>query len=207
MLELKGLNQIREKGLLLIRVPKTGSQAVSFPIFGDTLIGHKKAVDYKVLLSPDEFNQLHKCAVVRNPFDRLESAYFYLKSGGGNKADQNFNQNVLRNYDSYEDFVLQGLQTKEVQSYIHFIPQHRFINDYLGRRMIDHLIKYESLDQGFGLMVKKLGLNVELKKRNVTSSRDTVRYSHEMIGKVKSAYLKDFQLGDYSLKSVIMKKE
>lgn len=196
-LEVKGLRQIRDKGLLLIRVPKTGSQAVSYTIFGDTLIGHKKAVDYKVLISSNEFKELYKCAIVRNPFDRLESAYFYLRDGGGNKADQSFSQKVLTKYNSYEQFVLEGLESKEVQAYIHFIPQYRFVNDYFGRRMIDHLINYESLDQGFNLMVKKIGIKADLKRRNTTSNREAVHYSKNMVNKIVSVYLKDFRLGSY----------
>ena len=71
---------------IFIHVPKTGGMSVRKTLFTKSdLYPHLTIRDYQSLLSEQEVGSYYKFAFVRNPWDRLVSAYSFLRAGGLNK--------------------------------------------------------------------------------------------------------------------------
>jgi len=77
---LRRLNVYEEKKILFIHVPKSGGTSVAMAVYGKH-VAHIKAVDFKRMY-PERFGEYFKFAVVRNPYDRLYSAYKFIINGG-----------------------------------------------------------------------------------------------------------------------------
>ena len=73
----------REKAIF-VHIPKAAGTSIALSIFGE-LPYHYKAIDYIVFFGRKTFNQYFKFAFVRNPWDRVYSAYTYLRKGGWDK--------------------------------------------------------------------------------------------------------------------------
>ena len=75
---------------IFIHVPKVAGTSIERSIFETNkwLIGHVKASDY-IRIDKNKFESYFSFGFVRNPYDRVVSAYHYLKNGGGNENDEN----------------------------------------------------------------------------------------------------------------------
>ena len=130
-----------------------------FGIIGSRLNGgkgiwfnHKPAKLIKKDLGDDIFNQYIKFCVIRNPYDKMVSRYFYDKSE-----------------EKFENFV----KHKNVSNIdIHSIN---------GNSVCDYYIRYENLEEGIIELCKKLGIedyNINnLPKHNSTERVDKYHYS------------------------------
>ena len=76
-----------------------------------------------------KYNKFFKFAFVRNPWDRLVSSYFYLKNGGMNKMDNDWALENIKQYETFQEFVLRWVNKKNINSWIHFKPQNYWICD------------------------------------------------------------------------------
>ena len=83
-----------------------------------------------------KFDSYFKFTFVRNPYDRLFSAYTFLKKGGINDQDNNFAKKYLSEYNSFDNFVKFGLIKPEVLSWVHFKPQKDFYVIQMARLLL-----------------------------------------------------------------------
>lgn len=142
--------------------------------------------------------------IVRNPYDRLVSAYHFMVKGG-------FNQNrvylvIRNNYSNFEDFVLNGLnETMCHHSFHHDIHpleplflQTDFILDEYGNFVLSpkHIGRYETLAED----CKRLFNIDHLSHHNWTQHRDwRSYYTNSLVrDKVRDIYRQDFELLGYS---------
>ena len=118
------LHSFSEKKQIFIHIPKTAGISVVKSFFGDiTLEGHRSVWFYKQVLGKD-LSEFFIFTFVRNPWDRLYSAYKFLQKGGINIHDKNAFDMYLSEYNDFEDFVLNGLNEEILFEITHFIPQH-----------------------------------------------------------------------------------
>ena len=75
-------------GCIFIHIPKCAGVSVSKALFGNLAGGHSRVVDYQLVFNSNEYSNYFKFTFVRNPWDRLVSAFFFLKKGGFNDADK-----------------------------------------------------------------------------------------------------------------------
>ncbi len=120
------LPQFLEKRLIFIHVPKAAGSSLKTSFYGKRGGGHRRIAEF-MAYDPQKTQAFFKCAFVRNPWDRLLSAYSYLRQGNGtNRRDKTFTETYLDPHPSFEDFVL-SLQVrsyrKAVMAYDHFRPQ------------------------------------------------------------------------------------
>jgi len=115
------------------------------------------------LYTEEEFNSMYKFTIVRNPLDRIVSAYYYLfnnrkiylknKRLFRMKFDFNFFINSL-------DYILEHKPDRHL--YTHIAPFYNDITDESGNILLDDVHKIENIDLDFEVVKNKLGLNSDL---------------------------------------------
>jgi hypothetical protein len=143
---------------------------------------------------------MFKFTFVRNPFDRIHSAYHFLRSGGMGGLDAEFEQRVLKNYPSFELFVLEGLGKEEVATFWHFLPDTHFLSHKVDRPLeLDFIGRYENLETDFQYVRSRVNPAASLGHSNRTVGKADYRrsYTTEMIDRVARHYKLDLDLFGY----------
>lgn len=154
---------------------------------------------------------------VRNPWDRLVSAYNYLKKGGINYTSKN-KQNKsnkfykfmceldglvaqeINKYNDFEDFLYGDFFKKQSSLYfskkmcLHFLPQTFFIDTD-----IDFIGKVESINEDMKYVAKKIGRETKpIKNLNKIDRPDYKQfYNLDTIDFVANIYLDDILKFNY----------
>jgi hypothetical protein len=188
---------------IFIHIPKTGGISVTNGLFGQDTGWHLSAKAYIKIFTKNEFNSFFKFTFVRNPWSRLVSAYHFLKSGGLMPFDKKWAFDNLSQFDTFECFVTNWINRKNVNSYIHFIPQYKFISLNSDLRIIvDYIGRFETLNHDFEIIKSKLRLHnanlPHLNKAVPYSSKNYKYYYNEKTRKIVSdVYSKDIELFKY----------
>ncbi|MDI5885746.1 sulfotransferase family 2 domain-containing protein [Cobetia amphilecti] len=186
---------MHRKNAIFIHIPKAAGRAISINIFGDDKLGHYYAQDY-YYNNEKTFKEYYTFAFVRDPIDRLMSAYFYLIEGGGNSADAAIGRDIRTATTNFDDFVLNWLDEKTIYSWIHFIPQADFIT-IDGVIAVDFIGKFENIEEDYDQVAKKLGIQKKLSVVNKNSKKKKTIVSARAKDKIYNLYSKDYNVFDY----------
>ena len=133
---------------IFVHLPKTAGTSVSEAL-GIRGSRHVPAEAYRIA-NPKKFTSFFKFAFVRNPYDRLVSSYAFLAAGGMNDDDARFAAANVQPYESFEHFVIEGLDKRsEIRDWVHFRQQTTFICDAQGRNQMDFTGRFEKLHRDF----------------------------------------------------------
>ena len=188
-----------ENKCIFIHIPKAAGQSVSLALFNDKHPGHWSIKDFE-WENERKLKYYYTFTFVRNPWDRLVSAYFYLKNSTPYLGDQNFAKDFLSEYESFEDFVLNGFGRECIINWVHFRPQISFLLDSKGKLNIDYIGKLESLESDFEKISAQLNFDaMSLPKKTNTSKRSDYRsyFNNEMKEKVEFLYSDDIKVFNY----------
>ncbi len=192
------LNAFYKSKTIFIHIPKTAGVSLLKAIYGDvTLEGHRSFEFNRIALGVKK-KEYFSFSFVRNPFDRLYSAYIFLKDGGMNNLDKLSFESYLSSFIDFEDFVLNGLDQKIIYKITHFIPQYEFLCDKKDHILVDFLGRFETLNNDVDFLSKKLNIHIKLKNYNFSNKknyRDV--YTNDMIKIVKNIYQKDLSIFNY----------
>ncbi len=186
---------------IFIHIPKAGGVSLAYELFGNLGGGHQAIYSYYLVYSPKEFNEYYKFSIVRNPWDRIVSAYFFLKEGGFHEHDRSWFVENLSIFTDFEDFVLNWVNKKNVYSYIHFIPQFEFLTLGGAKLLVDKVYKFEEMPIVIKELNKKLKTKLRGHKKNTTKGRRPnyhEYYSHKTRKIVADVYKKDINCFGYS---------
>jgi hypothetical protein len=148
--------------------------------------------------NPRKFSEYFKFTFVRNPWDRLLSAYMFLKKGGLNEMDRAWAETHLAPFETFDQFVLEWVNEENVWSWVHFIPQHHFICDTQGVVKMDFVGRQESIREDFDVVKQRLSIDIELPVLNKTRARSHHGYYTEETREIVSrVYARDIELFDY----------
>lgn len=156
---------------IFVHIPKAAGMSICRSLFGNLAGGHATLADYQTIFSRSEFDSYFKFSFVRNPWDRLLSAYHFLYAGGVTEIDRNWAHHIRR-YETFDDFVLHGLRTPRMRAKLHFRSQCSFLlipcNDHIP---LDYLGYFENIQQDFDTIRQRIGLadSVVLKHVNKTA--------------------------------------
>ncbi|MCV3488049.1 sulfotransferase family protein, partial [Campylobacter lari] len=189
---------------IFIHVPKVAGSSIERVIYQTDrwLIGHVKASDY-VKFDRNKFDSYFSFGFVRNPYDRVVSAYHYLKDGGGTLGDKKWAAENIYKYSSFEEFVLK-LENAEIQNkilnWIHFVPQYKYLCDNEKNILVNFIGKFEKLEEDFKKILDILNRKDNLVHVNKSKHCNYKNYynikTYEVIRKI---YKNDFEIFDYDL--------
>jgi hypothetical protein len=196
-----------EHRCIFVHIPKCAGISVFKSLFGNLSCGHKSLARYRIMYGPKEFQDYFKFTFVRNPWDRLVSAFFFLKKGGINDSNKKWGEENLARYPDFEAFVRQWVTRKNIRSHHHFRPQSDFICLEKGRAGVDFIGYYENLATDFSLICRKLKLNSTLLEANRNSARKQdyrEYYTAETRRIVGEIYAEDIQLLGYTFDNSLL---
>lgn len=185
---------------IFVRVPKCATQSIARSLFGNLGGGHLTIDQYRLVYPAREFHAFYKFAFVRNPWDRLVSAYFFLSKGGVNDYDKNWFDDNLSGYADFEAFVEQWLTPEHADSGLHFRPQHRFLCLPNGSLGVDYVAYYERIEQDYEVIARHIGAAPTLKHVNASANRRRDYrdyYTPRMRDIVADVYAQDIALFGY----------
>ena len=191
---------------LPVHTPKAAGTSVAKSLFGE-LPYHYTATQLRVIFGRKKFNNYFKFAFVRNPWDRLYSAYSYLKGGGWNDQDRSWYMENLTDIPDFNTFVMDWLRSEKLQSHMHLKPQCDFVCDRYGKVLLDFLGYFESIREDFASIAEQLGMKKQLAHVNASKRRDYRDiYSTVAIEKVNSLYREDIDNFGYKFDGVSSRK-
>jgi hypothetical protein len=132
----------------------------------------------------DKWDKYFKFAFVRNPWDRMVSAW----------------KNRSHTYESFKDFVKAYPYPEEKVDLIwHTMPQLTHICDDRGEYMVNHIGRFENLQHDFELICSALDMpKHKLPHKNKTTHHHyTHYYDDETIERVASNFSRDIERLNY----------
>lgn len=216
----------RNHRLVHIHIPKSGGTAIGsyFAALGDMhwdsecWVGQEyrsgRWYEYQHLTMQElltftgaEFEGFHSFAVLRNPYSRLLSDYYWRQSIRNGYPDA-----PLPAFDSVNDFVesipdeidskWQELISESAKArsnfLIHVRPQSQYILNEKNQQQVHELLRFEQLDVDFAQLLGRYGLKTDTirppKEKDIASVFDRVT-----LDRVNRIYAKDFALGCYQM--------
>lgn len=122
---------------------------------------HRNPLDTKDIIGEKLFNEYFKFSIVRNPWDRMVS-YFWWQDGGlvGDNHRDNIDKLLKLKFNGYE---FKEQFAKWIGNYSHF--NQPFYFDEGGEPIMDFYMKFESLDTHYKTICKKLKLEYKSLKK------------------------------------------
>lgn len=169
---------MREKQAIFVHIPKAAGRSIQhtlgIPIHD---VAHIPAEAYR-RADPEFWAQCYSFSIIRNPWDRLVSAFHFMR-----KNDHPYNL-IVRNTDllATPDFAtfLRRLRRKlyrhQILSRLHFMPQTHFLCDPQGAVMVDAIGRFEELPGSFNALTERLPGEYELQERNRTAHKGFREY-------------------------------
>lgn len=156
---------------IFIHVPKCAGQSIRSTLFENLLPGHIQASTYQLVFPRSLYESYYKFTFVRNPWDRLVSAFMFMKAGGAHQKDRLWAETNLSGFTGFDDFIKKGLGHETVQSWPHFRPQADFLKGQNGKIELDFIGRFENIREDFEVVKNKLGISRDLLFVNKTKTK------------------------------------
>ena len=182
---------------LYLHLPKTGGTSIN-KFFNDRFndnefdFGHPYLSDYG-----NKISHYFKFTIVRNPYDRLVSAFFYMSKYSKFQSDINFRKHWKLKDDTFESFVIQKLPKIVDDPKIrprHFKPQVDF-----GTAGLNYVGSFNTIQKDIDYVCDELNI----KRRNLPHANKSNHkeyqkyYTKELLDIVHNLYFEDFNNYDH----------
>jgi len=187
---------------IFVHIPKTAGTSVARALFG---IGTRHVPLSRFLaVDPEKYARYFKFAFVRNPWDRMHSAYSYLaeRVGRHHNEDAQWASAHLEGLSTFEQFITSlddPRRRREVMTWVHFRPQCDWVR-IVGRGGMgcDFIGRFESLEGDFEAVRRRLGVDATLpmlRRGRGVPYREV--YSRAMVDRVGKWYEEDVSTFGY----------
>ena len=199
------MERIQARQAVFIHVPKTGGKSISAELYGTELhegFGHASAIFYRNLFGPYTYRKLFSFAFVRNPWDRVYSAYRFARAGGFGFPKAIALQKAIGDRD-FNAFCKEWLAVEDFSSYAIFRPQHEFICDESDNVIVSRICRFEKFDDEYEYLRGRLGLGAAPERMNISQPGSGYRNvcdsdAREIISRI---YARDISSFGYSFDS------
>lgn len=192
---------------VFVHIPKSAGTSLRKALY-DTGSFHIPASRY-LAADPERFRAYFTFCVVRNPWDRMNSAFHYLferRSAAPDFVDHRWAASELARFRDFRDFVHRlGDDTRlraRILSYVHFRNQLDWITlpAARDRPIVDHVGRFEDLAATCDLLRDRLGLEVHLPRERCRPDRRDYRrlYDSRMVDIVAGLYRTDIDVLGYA---------
>lgn len=188
---------------VFVQIPKNASSAIHRIMENQTDNRHDHETYLNILSQndPELIESYYSFAICRNPYDRLVSAYEFLRQGTWEHVDMEFEQLI-------KHFYNQGLHFYTNYD-VFFWPQHRFVT-IKKIVLVDKIMKYENLAQDWLEVHEEITSRVPPRFSTLPTSLKIENQSHNKVGKnwedyytpelkqmVYELYQRDFEIFGY----------
>jgi len=197
----RSLKPFDDHQCIFVHITKCAGISIATSLFGNLGGGHLRINHYQLIFNQHEFEQYFKFTFVRNPWDRLVSAFLFLKRGGANKLDRKWAEENLSHFNDFDTFVNRWVDRKNVNKWKHFVPQYKFLCQPGNLTpVVDFIGYFECINEDFMSIQQRLksGSNLQhLNKTEGTKKRYTEYYTETTRNIVAEVYREDIQLFGY----------
>ena len=169
----------------------------------------KKIIDNKGRVDPDriDLKNYYIFTVVRNPYDRLVSLYYYLKED--NKKYKMMNYLLfIDNINTFSEFVHYLKNNWDELKYNIGKPMIKYIIDKNNKIVVNKIVKFEDLQKDMNDVFEKTGLTyIDFNKTHLYKSKIRKHwreyYNKELLDIVNKLYHEDFKIFNYKTINII----
>jgi len=203
--------------IIFVPIPKNASRSVAFLINGNNSVYGHSTAECLMRKNKECWDDYYKFCVVRNPYDRIVSAYHHFKTdivkrGKARGSKPRRMQNLLKQYSSFQDFVLNYLKDAElvqlrfvsgadisISPTVHFYPQTMWLLNSNGKINDNiNIFKFEKLDEVAQKLTTEYDMPNEFPHKNKsTRNHYSEYYTDELYEIIYEKYRKDFDLLGY----------
>ncbi len=199
---------------VFVHIPKTGGSTVSTILRRPNVLSltkhdplptaDKHASLFKLIeeLGP-EAEDYFKFSFVRNPWDRLVSAYHYIIA-------RRTNLELVAHHENFDSFLSSFIDDPSHYLGIpYFRPQANFLLSPEGESPLDFLGRFETLEQDLAVVLKNIGgRRLFFRHRKKSKRRDyRTYYSPETCAAVGEVYKRDVEHFRYDFEDGLMRKD
>ena len=183
-----------EHKCIFIHIIKTGGTSI-LNFFGQENVHHSFAKNYRQHINSEQWNNYFKFALVRNPWDKMVSQYFFIQRSKNEQYELTFREFILSFKSCPENEYIneKGIAVK-------FNPiQLPWILDDDGNCLVDFVGRFENLQRDFNTICDKIGiLRQQLPHKNKSKHKHyTKYYDDETREIVAEKYAKDIEYFGY----------
>ncbi|MBT0668336.1 sulfotransferase family 2 domain-containing protein [Novosphingobium profundi] len=192
-----------QAGIVFVHVPKAAGTSIADQLYG-RFIGHFSISDV-IAGCPARVLALPRFTVVRNPWDRLVSAWSFARAGSGSGGNVKVGMHRPGQYTSpdfvdFDRFVLEWLPAQDWTAIDGvFEEQAAYVLDDKGQLALDHVGDLGRMNATEAWVSEAIGKEVRFGKGNSSSHADYRSYYRpETIDAVASHYRRDIALFDFT---------
>ncbi len=193
---------------IFVHIPKCGGVSMSRTIFGNLAGGHTALEEYLNIFEPSCVINYFKFTVVRNPWARLVSAYFFLRDGGLGEKDRVWFDRELGGFNDFDDFVQRWVNKTNIWKLYHFHPQYHYMIDRRQKIRLDFVAFLENIEDDFVYITNRIGIERTLDKMNKSTHSSYMGYYSETTKRiVADAYAEDIEMLGYNFDNSSLKSQ
>lgn len=201
--------EIYHSSVVFIHVPKVAGTTISRALYQKS-IGHQMA---SFIYKTDPSIQSSKISIslMRDPMDRLYSAYRFLKSGGTNDVEvENFAFYSGSEFESFSIFIKNWLKPKfdNIYDYDYALwPQSWFILDENGNKLVDRVYAIEDIGELEQYLKNNNHIRGDIISYNVTTQKKMENYLCQEEESDIRKIVEELYADDYKLYSLAREKK
>ncbi|MEP4767559.1 MAG: sulfotransferase family 2 domain-containing protein [Roseibium sp.] len=199
---------------VFVHIPKTGGSTISTILRrpnplrlskhdpSPAIDKHSSVFEHLEHLGP-EAGEYFKFSFVRNPWDRLVSAYHYIIA-------RRPEFELVANHDNFESFLASFIETpSQFLDIPYFRPQSSFLLDDNGEMPLDFLGRFETFENDLRVVLREIDCRRTFFKHRKKSKRRDYReyYSAESNKAVGDVYIRDVENFGYDFDDGIIRKK
>ena len=200
---------LEDKKLIYLEVTKVANCSIKASMlknkFKDDYSVQRESLKYTVHNLDNKYDDYYKFTFVRNPFERIvscyESKYHKDRQMLGNILTEleydHYLFGYIRRDRGFANFLCRIALIPDSYKDHHFKPQYSIVYDKNGRKRVDYIGKYENLNQEYGKISRKYGLD-RLDVYNKTDRKTYMEYYNRFtVYLAYFIYKKDIKFFEY----------